>query len=753
VNAPSAIPARGRPSRPSTRARRDAAVLPAAPARLLGFAALAGLGAGQWAQIVTPGAGGAMSVALLVALAAGGLLAALARARPRAAVRRAAVALVGVVLVLLALTRAGVPVELLAPRSWDRLAGGLGQGLGSLPSVTLPYAGVEEWTRTVLVASGALLLGAAAVLAFAPRRDGRFGYPVAAAVALGALYAIPVVQREADQPFVGGFAFALAMALFLWLERVERRSASLAATLLAGAALVGLVVAPRLDGARALLDYERIAQSLSPRTTQYNWNHSYGPLDWPRDGREVLRVRSPRRAYWKAVNLSMFDGSGWVQGLRPASAPIDTPIADSDWVGRIRVTVRALRSTQFVAAGTTLRVDDSLRAAVRNAPGVLETAGRPLRRGHTYSAQVYVPRPTARQLRAAGTAYPDELRADYAFLRLPVQRSGFGGAHQAVALPFWGAPSTAADDALTASSLDASPYARVHALARRLRAASATPYDFVRAVERYLARGFSYSEDPPASGTPLADFLLRDRVGYCQQFSGAMALLLRMGGVPARVSAGFAPGIRDDERHEYVVRDIDAHSWVEVYFPGIGWITRDPTPAASPARSQAADLAAIGRASGATIGGAGERALDGGPRGDAAGAATTAADDGSSRALPALAGGALAIALAVALAYRRRHRPQAVDELAELRCALRRSGLEAKPPLTLERLAARLAGTAAEGYVRAIAAARYGYGAPPPSPGQRAALRRALADGRGARGRLRAWWALPPRLELRARRG
>ena len=55
--------------------------------------------------------------------------------------------------------------------------------------------------------------------------------------------------------------------------------------------------------------------------------------------------------------------------------------------------------------------------------------------------------------------------------------------------------------------------------------------------------------------------------GYCQQFSGAMALLLRMGGVPARVGAGFSPGTLDSDRDEYVVRDLDAHSWVEAYFP------------------------------------------------------------------------------------------------------------------------------------------------------------------------------------------
>src|SRR6478609_10295129 len=65
-----------------------------------------------------------------------------------------------------------------------------------------------------------------------------------------------------------------------------------------------------------------------------------------------------------------------------------------------------------------------------------------------------------------------------------------------------------------------------------------------------------------------------------------MALLLRLGGVPARVASGFTPGTKDPKTGEWVVRDLDAHSWVEVWFDGIGWVTFDPTPAASPARGQ-----------------------------------------------------------------------------------------------------------------------------------------------------------------------
>ena len=86
-------------------------------------------------------------------------------------------------------------------------------------------------------------------------------------------------------------------------------------------------------------------------------------------------------------------------------------------------------------------------------------------------------------------------------------------------------------------------------------------------MQEYLSNGFGYTETPRGSDVPLDTFLFEEKAGYCQQFSGAMALLLRMAGIPARIAAGFSPGTRDDKRGEMVVRDIDAHSWVEAYFP------------------------------------------------------------------------------------------------------------------------------------------------------------------------------------------
>ena len=754
------------PARPPA---RGPALLDAHVARMIGFVALAGLGALQWAQMVRPASADTLLFCLLIAASAGGLLSAVARRAPPAHVRVAVTVLAGVVLLLVALAASGIPLRFFGPRGWDDLAGGITQGLGAVSTVRTPYGGADEWTRIVIVLGGCALLGLAALLAFAPRRGGTFGSPGAAAVALGALYTLPVMQHDIRLPYLAGLLFALLLAAFLWLERIERRSAGMAAALVAVAALAGYVAAPSLDGERPLLDYEELAQSLSAaETSQYRWNHDYGPLDWPRDGREVLRVRAPHRAYWKAINLVAFDGVRWVHNRRQSPDGQETLVYESDWVQRIRVTLRALRTTQFVGAGTTLRIRDTPRHAMTFTPGVYETTGEPLRRGHAYRAVVYTPRPTAVQLRRAGSDYSG-VQAEYAVLRLPAQAGratpqpprgvlprGDGG--PVVFFPRWGeagAPQIVGEGGGDATAfIDASPYARVYALAQRLRARADTPFEYVRAVERYLARDeFSYSERPRPSPVPLAEFLLRDRVGYCQQFSGAMALLLRMGGVPARVASGFSPGARDEERGEYVVRDVDAHSWVEVYVPGVGWVARDPTPAAAPARAQAADLAAEEGDDTVAFGGS-ERALERAPDAGLAPLPAASAQDGGPSTAAVVGGGLAAlavVAVVVALLMRRRRRrhgghPDAgVDgDLLELHRALRRSGRVAPPQMTLDGLAARLHGTPAKSYVQTLAAARYGYGDGVPTRAQRSALRRELGAGLGLRGRLRAWWALPP---------
>jgi transglutaminase-like putative cysteine protease len=740
--------------------------------RLAACTALALFGAHAWAGMVQPAAGGPLLLAALCGAALGLVVLLLGAGTLRRAPRGLALAGVGLLAIVAALLCAGVPASLLGPKVWDDLAGGLGNGVSALPSLSVPYRGVDEWNRIAMLLGGTALAVAGPLLACWPGRDGRPAGPGVPAVILTVLYAVPAVQLSADHPILDGTVFALLLMAVLLGERLAPRDIRVAVPAVAAALLVGALFAPRLDATDPWLDYESIAQSLGERgTTSFSWDHQYGPLTWPRDGREVLRIRARESAYWKATTLADFDGLRW-RDVRPQGSIEDDPAAESPnpaWVQSLRVTVRNLRTDQFITAGTTLRVERSPRTVVPGAPGSFVTGGdRPLRRGHAYLARVYTPKPRSAQLDAAGTDYPDVLWP-YLSMQLPQSvggpaapdadaRPNLAGRSGFVVFSTWGSASPALGyygrgygERTGERWVQQSRYARTYRLAGRLRAQATSPYEYVRRVQSYLQNGFTYSETPPVRPIPLEAFLFDDKVGYCQQFSGAMALLLRMGGVPARVATGFTPGTLDTTRKEYVVRDLDAHSWVEAYFPGYGWVTFDPTPAIAPPRSQAAGIDQQDTASAAdqesrTGNAAGDRASDAAGIDNGA-AAKDAPSTPIARYVAFGLGGAIVLGVA-ALAVRRRRRRAtmtAADHVRELERALRRSGRTPVAGLTLSGLERRLGGTSdAAGYVRALRDGRYGFGAGLPSRAQRSALRRELRAGLGLRGRIRALWALPP---------
>jgi hypothetical protein len=121
---------------------------------------------------------------------------------------------------------------------------------------------------------------------------------------------------------------------------------------------------------------------------------------------------------------------------------------------------------------------------------------------------------------------------------------------------------------------------RIHSLAEQITARAPGPYDRARAIESYLRTHYGYTLELPgtAPDDPIADFLFRRRRGHCEYFASAMALMLRTLGTGSRVVNGFAGSEFNDLTSEYVVRASDAHSWVEAYVPGQGWIDFDPTP-------------------------------------------------------------------------------------------------------------------------------------------------------------------------------
>jgi len=107
-------------------------------------------------------------------------------------------------------------------------------------------------------------------------------------------------------------------------------------------------------------------------------------------------------------------------------------------------------------------------------------------------------------------------------------------------------------------------------------------YDAAKAIESYLQREYAYSLDMKASGPdPVADFLFNVKAGHCEYFASAMVMLLRTHGIASRLVNGFTAGEYNDAADAYTVRQFNAHSWVEVYFPDTGaWVTFDPTPPA-----------------------------------------------------------------------------------------------------------------------------------------------------------------------------
>jgi protein-glutamine gamma-glutamyltransferase len=160
--------------------------------------------------------------------------------------------------------------------------------------------------------------------------------------------------------------------------------------------------------------------------------------------------------------------------------------------------------------------------------------------------------PAARpaKARTAGTDYPPEIRDTY--LQLP-------------------------------EKLDK----RIPELSKKVTATANNPFDKAIVLENYLRHNYGYTLNLAGKpgADPLAQFLFVTKAGHCEYFASAMAAMLRTLDIPSREVNGFLPGEFNDVAGDYIVRASDAHSWVEAYFPGSGWVTFDPTPASDSAQN------------------------------------------------------------------------------------------------------------------------------------------------------------------------
>lgn len=167
----------------------------------------------------------------------------------------------------------------------------------------------------------------------------------------------------------------------------------------------------------------------------------------------------------------------------------------------------------------------------------------PIAQGDTYDVKGLASIASPEKLRAASTAYPAWVTDRY--LQLP--------------------------DTITD---------RTRQLSTELVADAATPFDAATAVETYVRETITYREDidAPPAGQDVVDYVLfESREGYCEYYASAMAVLLRAQDIPTRVVGGYYPAPFDDAAEGYLYREKNAHLWVEVFFPGYGWIPFEPT--------------------------------------------------------------------------------------------------------------------------------------------------------------------------------
>jgi transglutaminase-like putative cysteine protease len=416
--------------------------------------------------------------------------------------------------------------------------------------------------------------------------------PVGAALGLVVAVAWPMTLSPGPHPLQAGVLALIGVLAILFLLRrqepargvVQAGVVALALVVLAAVVSTSDAVAkPAFLGWQTWDPYDRPTE---PVSVSYVWQANYDGIQFPETPTTVMKVKAsgPRRSlYWRATTLDDYTGQVWDEQLElgeavqrdqiDASSPLlpEAAANEEDWV-RQDITVEALRDQHLLASAQPVRWRPGTDAPVADANGDVVMMPDSLRRGQRYTVWSYVPRPNPSELNRFKGDYPAEVQRYLEVVDQPV--------------PEWGTPNR---DTLMAVFLGASGEFEVSVLESVYEAATGvtsgaqSPYEAAALLETWFreAGGFTYDEQPPSpiGGTPpLVAFVNEDKRGYCQHYAGAMALMLRLLGVPARVAVGFTSGEYDDGDQEWTVKDTNAHAWVEVWFPEFGWIPFDPTP-------------------------------------------------------------------------------------------------------------------------------------------------------------------------------
>ena len=290
-----------------------------------------------------------------------------------------------------------------------------------------------------------------------------------------------------------------------------------------------------------------------------------------KDSAIVMRVQTGKPIgydllRWRGIALTNFDGKRWTSTTRNPQKLLpgeDGWIYTPEYSQKSNIPGQTIRYTVFLeplatdaifVPGRALSLKGNFTGETTNTftgmrrMFILQDATETLFNSfRNYSAVRYVgssflPIAATARLRTAPKTYPPEISATY--LQLP--------------------------------PLDP----RIPALAREITRNANTPFDKAIRIENYLRSRYAYSLNLTGKpgDDPLAHFLFETKAGHCEYFASSMAIMLRTVGIPSREVNGFLPGEYNDLGGDYIVRASDAHSWVEVYFPNLGWQVFDPTP-------------------------------------------------------------------------------------------------------------------------------------------------------------------------------
>ena len=470
----------------------------------------------------------------------------------------------------------------LLPYRDERVVGPLvdafGRGVGDYYDIVVPFDPSRRPEMHGVLTLAVFGFVAAIALLVAARR------PLAAAAMTIAGAGWPATLVDDAAIAIGTLALAGALSIALVLRARSTRT-------LVGGLAVGLLVVGSAAWVSSATSFTREAvvdwqawnvRGPAPRAlgVRFVWEAQYEGISFPPTATEVLRITGTQRAqYWRASTLDEFIADRWFEDpsfvlSRSEGGPLVhdelTPEAARDeesWVEQ-NIEVKALVGDRLVAAGTPMSIEAPSLGTLFTFAGGIVRAQQTLPRGTRYKVWSYVPDPAPEALERLPARYPKETRRFLTLWGRELPRFSAQNRDRRV--------DAILDDP---SYSDLGAYRPLWERAREVTRGARSPYAAVLALESWLRQrgGFTYDETPPVSARPpLIHFVTSSRAGYCQHFAGAMAVMARLLGVPARVAFGFTSGRLLDDF--WSVSDHNAHAWVEVWFPEHGWVPFDPTP-------------------------------------------------------------------------------------------------------------------------------------------------------------------------------